>query len=287
METTETTAVTDVPVDAVAEEMYELQAGKNPDGSPLTKSFTKADLLKLAQTGFGANERFEEAKTTKAQMLELAQMLKDPERVFDVLKQLGHDPDELVGKRYARSLEERLKSPEQVEYEKLSKDAEEWRAFKAKQDKEEQEKSQNAEASRIQTELYTKLEGALSQAGVKPTKASVAEASKYIQTLFRQATARGERLDLATIPVEKIAQHIKKQYSTGITGYLGELDDDSILSEIPEELLNKIGAALTRKLQGSAFKPIAVPKGQPARQETKRKFMSLDESRGGLNRFSR
>ena len=271
------------------EDLYELQAGKNPDGTALTKKVTKADLIKLAQTGFGANERFEEAKATKNQMIELAKMLRDPERVFEVLKEMGHNPDELFLGRYNKNLQEQLKTPEERDFERLQAEAEQWRKYEAKRLKDEEESAITTRAEAIKVDLYTKLESALTKTGIKATKDTVAEAARYIGMLKNQAESKGQNFNIAEIPVDKIASHLRKRYTSGITGYLGELDEDSILSEIPDDLLNKIGKALSKKYSGqTGSKPIENPviRNNVVSTPTKKKFMSMDESRGGKSRFS-
>ena len=244
------------PTEAINEELYELIAGKNADGTPLKKSFNKDEMLKLAQKGFGADATFEEAKREKAQMRELARMLADPEAAFEVLKKFGHDPDQLMTGRMAKQMLEAMKSPQEIEAEGWKKDAEEFRAWKAKQQKDEEEQQITTRATQIRDSLYTRIEETLNSAGVKKTKSTVAEVGRYIKQMAAKADADGKPFDIETVKLNNIVQHLKGQYKQTFDSLLEELDEDGILSTFSEAQLKKIGAALTKKLSSGNVRDI-------------------------------
>lgn len=232
------------------EELFELIEGKNPDGTPIKKQLKRDELLKLAQQGFGASKSFEEAKAAKEQMKQLARMLQDPEKVFEVLKQLGHDPDQLMTGRMANQMLENMKTPEEKEMEQLRREAEEFRRFKAQQMKEQEESQIEHRAAEIRNSLYSRIEETLNTAGVPKTRATIAEVSRYIKMMADASERNGESFDIDSVKLNNIVAHLREKHKQTFESLFDELDDDGILAMLPESIQKKIGAALTKKLSG-------------------------------------
>lgn len=269
---------------ATNEELYELIAGKNPDGTPLKKQLKKDEMLKLAQKGFGADSTFQEAQQTKAQMKELARMLADPEAVFEIIKKFGHDPDQLMTGRMAKQMLEAMKTPEQIQAEEWKRDAEKFRAQEAKRLQDEQESLITNRAKEIQTDLYTRIEQTLNSAGVPSTKASVAEVGRYLKALVNKAESEGQSLDIKNVKLENIVAHMRNQHKVTFESlFSDDLDEDGILALLDEKLQKRIGAALTKKLSsGNAVSNVIERKASttPAldKPEKKERALSPEEA---------
>lgn len=265
------------------EEMFELQHGKNPDGTAITKKVSKADLLSLAQKGFGANQSFEEAKALKSQMTELARLMADPEKVFEVLSSLGHDTDKLMMGRFHKQSIENMKSPEEKEFEVLKRDAELYRKQQAEHLQQQKEAQVLQLTQQYQNVLMDKIEQVLSASGVDKTKQTVAEIARCIKIVQDK---EGDKFRLENVPVEQLVKHLQRKRQTSFTSLIDELDDDGILQMLTPAQRQKIGAALTKQLQGQGMQPVRQPQRiQQEQKPAKRKFISMDESRGGSNRF--
>lgn len=235
---------------AIQEELFELIEGKNPDGTPIKKQYKKDEILGFAQKGRGADKAFEEAKATKKQMQDLARAMQDPRQLPVVLKHLGVDLDTWLQDQMAERLLDNMKSPEEKENERFRKEAEEWRKHQAKLKEDERNAAIEAKAAEIQTSLYSRIEETLNNAGVPKTQHTVAEIARYIDMLHKSAVRNNKPFDINTVKMEHIAAHLKKTHAESVQTYWGELDDDALLSVIPEKMLNRISAALTKKLSG-------------------------------------
>jgi hypothetical protein len=241
---------------ALQEELFELVEGKNSDGSPIKKSLTKAEMLELAQKGFGANKSFEEAKATKAQMKELARAMSDPTQLPAVLKHLGIDLDSFIQERMAHQMLENMKSPEEKEMEQYRKEAEEFRRMKAEQAKQDEETQINQRAQEIRQSLYSRIEETLNTAGVPKTQTTVAEVSRYIKMMADSAARQGKQFDINTVKLESIVSHMKAKQKETFESLFADLDDDGTLAMLPEALQKKIAAALTKKMSGAKITDI-------------------------------
>lgn len=231
-----------------AEELFELIEGKNPDGTPIKKQYKKDELLRIAQKGLGADKAFEDARTTKEQMKQLARAMSDPAQLPAVLAKLGLDFDTLIQERMATMMLENMKSPEEKEMEQLRREAEEYRQLKAQQLKEKEEAEASATGERMQKELFGLIEQTLNTSGVPKTKQTIAEIARYIQIQFNSAQRRGESFHLSQIKPEALVAHMRKMHEDSFTNLFSELDEDGILAMLPDPLQKKIAAALTKKL---------------------------------------
>lgn len=234
-----------------AEELFELIEGKNSDGSPIKKGYTKEELLKIAQKGLGADKAFEQSKAEREQMRQLARAMQDPSQLPVVLKHLGIDLDQFLQERMAHQMLENMKSPEEKEMEQYRKEAEEFRRLKAEQAKQEEESKIHARAEEIRHSLYSRINDTLNSAGVPKTTATIAEVSRFIKMKADAAERQGKEFDINTVNLEQIVAHLKTRQKENFDSLFGDdLDDDGLLSLIPEALQKRIAAAMTKKLQG-------------------------------------
>lgn len=133
------------------------------DGKKVKKQINLKDKNQLKQM-------LQLAEVSKKRMAETAEIKKLFESVigkgkqdpWDLLKQLGHDPDELAEMRISERVEQLKKSPEQLEREKIQKELEEAR-LEAKRLKEEKEtiefqKMKETAAVQIENEIMGALE---------------------------------------------------------------------------------------------------------------------------------
>lgn len=267
-----------------AEELYELITGKNADGTPIKKNLSREEAMKLMQKGFGADKEFEEAKATKKQMTELARMLADPKQVFEVLKHFKHDPDLLMTGRMAEQMLQSLKTPEDIEREGWKKDAEEYRAMKSKQMRDDEDAQVNTRAAEIRDGLYSRIEETLNTAGVKNTKGTVAQVARYVQKLHNKAIAEDRDFDINTIKLENIVAHLRDDYKGTVSALIDDSDEDSVLSHFTDAQLKKLGAALTKKLSGGNVVDIntierkATNTPAAVNTEKKERVLSTDEA---------
>ncbi len=148
----ETPAETKKKVEAAAKRAYKLKVG----GKDV--EVDEAELLKRAQMGYSADQKWQEAANMRKQMEGFVQLLqRDPEKA---LEQMGYDVDKLAEERIQRRIAEMQKSPEQLEREKLQRELQEMKD----RDKAREEEYRTKETQRIQDQYAIELENDISSA---------------------------------------------------------------------------------------------------------------------------
>src|SRR5271165_1509102 len=138
--------------EAAAKKAYKLKVG----GKDL--EVDEAELMKRAQMGYSADQKWQEAAQMRKQMESFIHLLQnDPGKA---LAQMGHDVDKLAEDRIKARIEEMQKSPEQVEREKAQRELAELKAEREREKTEAQER----EKSRVQDQFAIEIENDISSA---------------------------------------------------------------------------------------------------------------------------
>jgi hypothetical protein len=138
--------------ETAAKKSYKLKVGgKDVD-------VDEAELLKRAQMGMSADEKWQEAAKMRKQLDGFMSMLqKDPAKA---LEKLGFDVDELAERRIQQRIEEMRKSPEQLEKEKMQQELEQIRAER----EQEKEDVRTREMKQLQDHFAIEIENDISSA---------------------------------------------------------------------------------------------------------------------------
>lgn len=116
------------------------------------------ELLKRAQMGYSADQKWQETAQMKRQMDALLHLFQtDPAKA---LAQMGHDVDKFSEDRIRAKIEEMQKSPEQLEREKAQRELAELRAERER----ERNDTQEREKQRVQEQFAIEIENDISSA---------------------------------------------------------------------------------------------------------------------------
>lgn len=138
--------------EAAAKKAYKLKVG----GKDV--EVDESELLKRAQMGYSADQKWQEAAQMRKQMDAFIHLLQtDPARA---LEQMGHNVDKFSEERLRARIEEMQKSPEQIEREKAQK---ELAALKAEREREKSEAGER-EKQRVQEQFAIEIENDISSA---------------------------------------------------------------------------------------------------------------------------
>jgi hypothetical protein len=190
--------------------------------------------LQLAAAGRQAMQESTELKKLYAN--EIDRLKANP---WDVLKELGLDPDELAEGRIQNRIEEMKKSPEQIERETLQRELEEARnKLKA-----EQEARETAESQRLLEQAATKLDEDISNAlETHPELPNSEYAVKKIADVMLWAMDQG----WDDVTVDDVIPTVKEEIKTDINRFMDDL---------PEEFLEAyIGRNNTERLRNKRLK---------------------------------
>jgi hypothetical protein len=237
---------------------------------------TEAELIRRAQLGLGADEKFQEA----AQMRKSAEALfeaikKDP---IAVMKHMGLNVRDLTEGYLAKELQDEMKDPQVRELEDLRAFKKAQEDAKANADKENMTKSQQAEfqqhMQRTAKEYDTKISQVLADSNLPKTPYTV----KRVAELLKNALTKGYDLDVNTA-VDMVREGYMGDFKALFGGLKGEqlvkfLGDD-VLKEMRQHDLARIKAKLEG--QHSAAQPAIAAPSTPRQSSSESKQMSTDE----------
>lgn len=177
-----------------------------------------------------AKEMFE-AKRIAKQAQEFIDMGKDPTKVIDLLKHLGHDARKLAEEYLASQLEDDLKDPKDKELQKYKSEAEQYRQM-IEAEKERKAKIQSdALKQKYAKEYEAQFTEALQSSKLPATKESVAKMARYIH--------RASEINLEMTPQEA-AQLVKEDMTREIKTLVAEASPETLIALFGEETANKI-----------------------------------------------
>lgn len=227
-------------VEAAAKKAYKLKVG----GKDV--EVDESELLKRAQMGYSADEKWQEAAKMRKQMDSFIGLLqRDPAKA---LEQMGFNVDELAEKRIQARIEEMRKSPEQLEKEKMQKELEDIKAERER----EKEEVRELEKIRLQNQFAVEIENDISSAldnnnfGFPKTPYVVKRiADTMILAMQEGHKTNNQRLknitakDVLPIVQEEIRQELHDLYSTS--------PDEVFESLVGKDRLNKYRKSKIKK----------------------------------------
>lgn len=264
------------------EELFELEAGKNSDGTPNIVKLNKADLLKFAGIGRTSAQKMNDVHTQEQQMTELARRLADPKQVWEVLAKLGHDKDAMVNaiteQQIADMMEDKDVKAARLEKEELMK----FRRQEAETKKANEDKAATELAEGFTKRLDAKLTEVLIAAKLPNNGPNRSQLTSYLKTLmFDKEGKMVYQRPLLEIPMEKLVTYMKTSSISRLEALLEGADEDSILATLPQALQDRIAKAVSKRMQSgsSASKPSNKINNTPTKKDVDgpRKIKTVDE----------
>jgi hypothetical protein len=245
----------EAPSHEMTEAFLEIIEGKNEDGSPKKRALSREEALKMAQLGFGADSKFQEAAKSREEAMQLKQKMAQLSRImqddpFQVLKAFGRDPDAYVADYFERKLQDSLIDPKDRELGELRSKLSAYEQAQEEARKKAQEEAVNARAEALRGQLLEKIESVLSTSGVPKTPRTIAEVARYLQIASQQGK------DPMNFPVEHIVKHLQQTRRSEFEELYGALDEDGILNNMDSKLLEKFARAMSKKLGAQPIRQV-------------------------------
>ncbi len=250
----ETPAEAKKKLEAAAKKAYKLKVG----GKDV--EVDEAELLKRAQMGYSADEKWQEAAKMRKQMDGFIQLLqRDPAKA---LEQMGYDVDKMAEERIQQRIIEMQKSPEQLEKEKIQRELSE---MKAEREREKQE-FQTKEMQRIQDNYAIELENDISSAldnnsyGFPKTPYVV----KRIADTMILAVQEGIRTNnprLKNVTAKDVLPIVEQEIKQELSDMYSASPDDVFESLVGKDRLNKYRKAKIKKTAKPASAAQVKPTG--------------------------
>lgn len=206
----------------------------------------ESELLKRAQMGYSADEKWQEASKMRKQMESLVELFqKDP---YKALERMGHNVDDLAEKRIQQRIEEMRKSPEQLEKEKIQRELEEIKAEREK----EKEHFRNKEMERMQNQYAVEIENDISSAfdsGSHNLPKSPYVVKRVADTLI-SAMEEGRRTgnpQLMNIKAGQVMEFVSQQIKQELADMYAASPDEVFETLIGKDRLTKYRKAKMKK----------------------------------------
>lgn len=254
----------DLPVEptkkevAAAKKAWKLKvAGKDVD-------VDETELLKRAQMGYSADEKWQEAAKMRKQMDSFIQQLqKDPAKA---LEQMGFNVDEMAERRIQQRIEEMQKSPQQIEKEKIERELSELKAERER----EKEEFRSKEMERLQSKYASEIESDISSAldsgshGL-PKSPYIVKRIADTMILAMQEGRRTNNKQLMEIKAADVLGYVQDEISREL-GEMYQVAPDEVFEKlVGKDRLNKYRRA---KVSKTTKKPTGVGDIKPTgRQE--------------------
>ena len=227
----------------------------------------KEDIVRRLQLAEAAQEAMQaKAETEKAFEREINKLKDNP---WDVIEQLGLDPDELAEARIQRQIEELQKTPEQKAQEAKDQELEELRA----QLKKEQEAKEQAEADRLQQkyvqDLQSEIEDALKATTQLPN-------TKLVRDRVINTMAHAMENGHPDIKAKDVVPIVEKEFNNELNEFLETMPD-----QVLEKFMSK---KVTERLRKQRLAKIPTKKKVV---DTKKSIEPAERKKISLHDFAR
>jgi Holliday junction resolvasome RuvABC DNA-binding subunit len=200
------------------------------------------ELIKRAQMGYSAEQKWKEASEVKKQMEGFIKTLQ--ENPTYALQQMGFDVDEIAKAHLEARIQEMQKSPEQLEREKLQKELEEIRREREK----EKEESRSREIQQLQekyaVEVETQISDALDNMKSLPK-------SPYTVKRIADAMILAFQKGKYDVTANDVLPIVERQIKEELQDMFGVMPEELIEAVVGKENFNRV----RKKRVGQAKKP--------------------------------
>jgi len=223
----------------------------------------EVDLEELKR-GYGhqkaANKILQEGKQARKQAEMFISMLKDPDKVEEILEKLGHKPRELFETRLASKIKREIlekEDPRAIELEDARAKLKAYEDLERKQKEAQEKRALDEMKAKYAKDYNDQFVGALKETGLPATKESVSKMAQYI--------SRAAKIGYEITPQEaaKMVQEDIQQYKIAL---LSQADGETLLNMLGDEMAEKILTA-----RGSRVKSPTLPTPQEQGQRRERR----------------
>jgi hypothetical protein len=251
-------------------EKYKVKYGdveEEVDLEQLKKSYTLDKVL--TKRGQEAAAKAKEVEAKEAQIADLLSSLKDPERAWDILAKLGHDPDELAMQRAYKKYEYEQLSPEQKEALKYKQEAERAKAELAERKKSEEEAANQARAQEVEAEIESDITAVNELLGQELSPLSVERIAQAYQVLYNSKGVKPKH--------QEVAAYVRRFLDQDLGNFFKGLSADKAAELLPQELLSALKQRFIKEAEKKLPFSSTARGSANGQQEVQKKKLTLTE----------
>ena len=178
-----------------------------------------------------ANEILQQGKLAKKQAEEFLTLMRDPEKAYEVLRKLGHDPRELSEKYVARQIQEDLMDPRDKELRDTKAKLAQIEEMEKKQKEALEDHRNKIIQQKLMADYESQFVSAIKESGLPPTKPMIADMAKYI--------ARSSELGFKMTALEA-AKLVKEDIQKKTMSLIGTADGETLIKLLGEDIADKL-----------------------------------------------
>jgi hypothetical protein len=238
----------------------------------------EAELVRLAQMGLGAHEKFEQAAKARKQAESLIELLqKDPSKA---LTSMGMDVRKLAEDFLVEEAKKLQMTPEQRQKHEIEQEIQRLKAEKDQLVKEQEEQRISTLQAKYEVDIQDDIIKAIDQYKLPKNPKTVARIAEYMANALENGY-EASALDVATRVRQDLEEEHKALYSHFSVEDLLKLIGDQKAKEIRQYEVNKVKA----KAPIAPTKTESVPTPNKTEDEKPKKKMSMDDFRESLDKY--
>lgn len=229
------------------------------------------ELVRLAQLGLGAHEKFEQAAKTRKQTEALVELLqKDPTKA---LASMGHDMRKLAEQFIMEEAQKQMMSPEERQKAEIQAEIQRLRQEKEDLVKQKREEQIQQLQTKYEADIQDQIIGAIDKYKLPKNPKTVARMAEYMAT----ALEHGYEVTAADV-APRVRSDLEDEHKSLFAHY----DVEELLKVLGEDQLKKIRQYEVNKVKAKApaapikTEPVVQPKAEEADEKPKKK-MTMDE----------
>lgn len=234
------------------------------------------ELIKRAQMGYSADEKWQEAAKIRKDMETLIYQLQNNPTA--VLAELGHDVDNFAESHIQQKLLEMEKSPEQREREALQKELEDLK----KQREQEVEQARQAEITRLQEQYAMQIEKEISDT---LDSSQVLPKSPYVVKRIADSLMLAMNNGFHDVTVADVLPIVEQDIKQEIQGMFGAMPDELVEAIVGKDKLNSLRKKRVKRAKAAPKKDAVKPTGQAEMLENKLKEQSKPKEKVDMKKF--
>lgn len=211
------------------------------------------ELIKRAQMGYSADEKWQEAAKMRKELESFVKVLQTNPTA--ALEQLGYNVDELAESHIQRRIEEMQKSPEEIEREKLQREIEELR----QREKAREEELRAKEMEQVQEKYAMQIENEISDA---LDSSKTLPKSPYVVKRIADALLLAMNNGYHDVQVSDVLPVVESDIKSEIQDMFSAMPEEVVESIVGKNTLNKLRKRRVKKAKQAPKKPKVEPTGR-------------------------
>jgi hypothetical protein len=239
--------------------------------------------LEELQSGYqirkASDAKMREAAMMRKQAEEVLTKLSDKNQLFDVIRELGHDPRGLSEEYLLQILEEEMMDPRDRELSQLKREKAQRDADREKYEKAEKEALHSAKVEKYTQDYSSQIVSALSESGLPKTESTVKRMAYYLH----QGVKRGIEVTAADV-----VSLVKEDYINEQKQLFSNLDAENLIKLLGDDMAGKIRKYDLNRVKSNKNE-LVTPSVQPVKadREVKSTKISKEDWKAKLDRIKK